>query len=134
MAAYLAAQAGPTDHPPAEAGAAMADSPGAAIFAGACAGCHGAASPMTANGAPSLALGSAIRATDPGNALQVVLNGIRPEPYRAGPQMPGFKTILRDDQLIELATYLRARFAPGRPAWTDLQGAIRHIRTEGNAS
>jgi nicotinate dehydrogenase subunit B len=134
IAAYLAAQAGPADHPPAEAAAAMADSPGAAIFAGACASCHGAASPMTANGAPSLALGSAIQATDPGNVLQVVLNGIRPEPYRAGPQMPGFKTILRDAQLVELATYLRARFAPGRPAWTDLQGAIRHIRTEGNAS
>ena len=134
MAAYLAAHAGPADHPPAEAAAAMADSPGAAIFAGACASCHGAASPMTANGAPSLALGSAIQASDPGNALQVVLNGIRPEYYRAGPQMPGFKTILRDDQLVELATYLRARFAPDQPAWTDLQDAIRHIRTEGSAS
>jgi mono/diheme cytochrome c family protein len=134
IAVYLASQAGPVGPAPAEAPTAMAGSPGAAIFAGACASCHGSASPMTANGAPSLRLGSVLRGDDPGNALRVILGGIRPEPFRAGPLMPAFGAILKDDQLAELAAYLRARFAPDRPPWTGLPDAIRHIRTEGSAT
>jgi len=134
IATYLASMAGPAEQPPALGNSVMADSAGAAIFAGACSSCHGAAAPMTANGAPSLALSSTVQSSDPGNLLHVVLGGIRPEHYRAGPQMPAFGAILRDDQLVELATYLRAHFAPDQPAWTGLPDVLHRVRTEGNAS
>jgi mono/diheme cytochrome c family protein len=130
MAAYLATKTGPVGTPPSESASAMADAPGAAIFAGACASCHGPSSPMTSNGAPSLALSSAVQSNSPDNALRIILGGIPPEPYRAGPQMPGFAPMLRDSQLADLASYLRGRFAPGDPAWTGLPDAIHRIRTE----
>jgi mono/diheme cytochrome c family protein len=130
MAAYLATKTKPAGTQPHENATAMADAPGAVIFAGACASCHGPASPMASNGAPSLAFSSAVQANSPNNALRIILGGIQPETYHVGPQMPGFAPMLRDSQLADLASYLRARFAPNEPAWTALPDAIHRIRTE----
>ena len=107
----------------------LAGSAGAAIFAGACAGCHGAGAPMMLGGRPSLALGSSVTAAGPRNAIQVVLWGIQPLAGESGPWMPGFAASLTDAQVASVLGYLRARFAD-QSAWTDLEAATRHIRED----
>nr|GEU28220.1 hypothetical protein [Tanacetum cinerariifolium] len=58
-------------------GSAAAISQGRQLFAGACAGCHGAAAPMmAAGGRPSLALSGAVTGARPDNLIQTVLNGL----------------------------------------------------------
>ena len=133
MATYVASFAGPPAPQPADNPDA-ANLPGAAIFAGACASCHGPAAPMMQEGGASLGYSAAVAADDPGNLLRVLLRGIRPEQYRAGPQMPAFATMLTDAQVADVAAYLRVRFAPGRPAWPGLAEAAHTVRSEGNAS
>ncbi len=108
---------------------ALADSDGAAIFAGACAGCHGAGAPMMLGGRPSLALGSSVTAPTPRNATQVILYGLQPGPGERGPWMPGFAGSLTDAQVAAVLTYLRARFAD-RPAWSGIEADIHQIRQD----
>jgi nicotinate dehydrogenase subunit B len=43
--------------------------------------------------------------------------------------MPGFKDSLTAEQVAELVSYLRQRFAPDKPAWTGLSEAIARVRT-----
>ncbi len=140
MAAYIASMTGAADPvreqqvaahvaaaqtPP----AALAGSEGAAIFAGACAGCHGAGAPMMLGGRPSLALGSSVTAATPRNATQVILYGLQPGPGERGPWMPGFAGSLTDAQVAAVLTYLRARFAD-RPAWPVGEADVRQIRQD----
>ena len=77
MATYVASFAGSPAAPPADNPDA-ANLPGAAIFAGACASCHGPAAPMMQEGGASLGYSAAVQADDPGNLLRVMLRGIRP--------------------------------------------------------
>ena len=109
--------------------AALASTAGATIFAGACAGCHGAGAPMMLGGRPSLALGSSVTAPTPRNATQVILNGLQPQPGEGGPWMPGFAGSLTDGQVAAVLTYLRARFAD-RPAWTGVEASVHDIRQD----
>ena len=102
---------------------------GAAIFAGACAGCHGAGAPMMLNGRPSLALGSSVTAATARNATQTILYGLQPGPGERGPWMPGFAASLTDTQIAALLGYLRGRFTD-RPAWPDLPDSVHRIRLE----
>ena len=115
------------DAHPAPAG--LQASEGAVIFAGACAGCHGAGAPMMLNGQPSLALGSSVTAPSPRNAVQTILYGLQPGPAERGPWMPGFAATLTDTQLAAVLRYLRARFTD-RPAWPDLDTHVKHIRQD----
>ncbi len=134
MATYIASFAGPAAAPPREDAGPAAGLPGAATFAGACNACHGPAAPMMQAGAAALGYSGAVQAATPDNVLRVILWGIQPEQYRAGPQMPGYGTILTDAQVAEAAAYLRARYAPGRPAWTGVTELVKRIRTEGAPS
>jgi mono/diheme cytochrome c family protein len=124
-AQQVAARAAAAQIPPAS----LADTEGAVIFAGACAGCHGAGAPMMLDGRPSLALGSSVTAATSRNAAQVILYGLQPLPGERGPWMPGFASSLTDAQLAAVLSYLRARFAD-RPAWTGLEPAIRQLRQD----
>ena len=108
---------------------ALASTEGAAIFAGACAGCHGAGAPMMLGGRPSLALGSSVTAPTPRNATQVILNGLQPQPGERGAWMPGFAGSLTDSQIAAVLAYLRARFAD-RPAWTEIEPQVHQIRQD----
>ena len=114
------------EHP---APASLQTSEGAVIFAGACAGCHGAGAPMMLNGRPSLALGSSVTAPTPRNATQTILYGLQPGAGERGPWMPGFAGSLTDTQLAAVLDYLRARFTD-RPAWSDLGDQVKHIRQD----
>ena len=138
MAAYIASMTGAPDPAREQAVAAhaaaaqtppvaLADTEGAMIFAGACAGCHGTGAPMMLGGRPSLALGSSVTAPTPRNATQTILYGLQPQAGERGPWMPGFAGSLTDAQVASVLAYLRARFAD-RPAWTDLEAGVHQIR------
>lgn len=87
---------------------------------------------MQRAGAPSLALGTAVNAPTPRDAIQTILHGI---PWREGaaqPYMPGFAPALSDAQVTGLVRYLRARYSD-RPAWTGIAAWVRRLRRQGGA-
>jgi mono/diheme cytochrome c family protein len=143
MAVYIASMTDPAGHGAADptreqqvaakVAAAQAAPPqqgeGAAIFAGACAGCHGAGAPMMLNGRPSLALGSSVTAPTARNATQTILYGLQPGPGERGPWMPPFAASLTDAQIAAVLGYLRGRFTD-RPAWPGLNDSVHRIRLE----
>jgi mono/diheme cytochrome c family protein len=103
---------------------------GAALFAGACAGCHSAAAPMMAtSGRPSLALSSAVTGDRPDNLIQVVLNGIPWSHPGQDTFMPPFAASLTDAQIASIAAYVRADIGK-RPAWPDVEQRATKIRKE----
>jgi mono/diheme cytochrome c family protein len=125
MAVYVASLMPKSE--PAPLPAHSGDLQAAALFSGACGGCHGADAPMTRSGAPSLALSSAVNASTPRSAIQIILNGIPWREGRAAPYMPSFASALTDAQVADLAAYLRATYS-GLPAWTDLPADVAKIR------
>jgi nicotinate dehydrogenase subunit B len=102
---------------------------GAQLYEGACAVCHEPGrGPALFGVRPSLALATAIHADSPETLLRVTLTGARAEGLGELGAMPAFRHHLDDDQIAELARYLRARFAPDRPAWDDLKAATARLR------
>lgn len=104
---------------------------GERIFNGACATCHTGKTILL-----SLALNSNLHADTPDNILQVILNGVDAPAIlakttgREAPEvmsMPAFSDTLNEAQIKDLAAYLRARFAPDKPAWTDTASAIQRV-------
>jgi mono/diheme cytochrome c family protein len=98
---------------------------GAALFVGACEGCHATGAPMMKQGRPALSQVGAIQEDDPRNTLQAILQGI--EPPARGPFMPPFADSLNDQEIADLAAYLRARYST-RPQWQKLQRAVAKAR------
>ncbi len=135
MAAYLASfnDALPPDEAEAKAQAAAAGVPvpagfsaAARLYDGACATCHeaGRGAVLAGAGQP-LGLHTSLHAERPDTFLRAVLAGIeRP----ADGAMPGFAATLDDRQIAELAAYVRARFAPGRPPWQDVAETAARLR------
>ncbi len=136
MATYLASLSEPLPETEAEAVAARieqqtaraanpATSPIARLYEGACAACHetGRAAPLV-NAGPMLGLSSKLHAATPANLVNMLLEGGQ---HGIG-SMPSFATALDDRQLMELATYLRERFAPDKPAWSGIEDAIARAR------
>ncbi|MBP2293658.1 cytochrome c [Azospirillum rugosum] len=104
---------------------------GAALFAGACAGCHGDGAPMVAQGRPPLSHVDAVQADDPRNAVQAILQGLKPSSGGAGPYMPPFRDNLTDAQVAQIAAYVRTRFSE-KPAWPKLADAVAEAKREGS--
>jgi mono/diheme cytochrome c family protein len=102
---------------------------GATLFAGACAGCHGAGAPMLGQGRPSLGLASNLRDDDPTSAIQAVLRGIEPPVAERGPKMPAFADSLTDAQVAAVVAYARAYYTD-RPAWNELEKTVLDARME----
>jgi nicotinate dehydrogenase subunit B len=108
-----------------------ASSIGARLYLGACAACHEVGGLPLFGSRPSLALNSNLHGAAPDNLIQVILHGVtRPAASDLG-YMPAFKDHLGDEQVAELVTYLRKQFAPDKPAWTDIPGAISRISRAG---
>jgi nicotinate dehydrogenase subunit B len=104
---------------------------GARIYDGACAVCHEPGQGLDMFGVkPSLALNSAIHAGKSDTVLRVILDGARPEGLGELGAMPAFRHHLDDAQIADLVAFLRARFAPDKPAWTGLREASARLRTE----
>lgn len=133
IADYIAAQqasAPPAPRRPAAAAPVKpaADAqPGAVLFAGACARCHGDGAAMLPPHGIDLAMSTAVDAADPRDAILIVLDGIRQPDTQAGPFMPGFAGIFSDAQTAALLAYVRARYTAG-PAWPGLAGTVRRLR------
>lgn len=106
---------------------AAATGPGAAIYAGACAGCHGEAGRAPLEPALNLSLSTSVRAASPNNLVRVVFGGIRQADNEPGPHMPGFATALTDKQTSDLIDYVRSSFTD-RPAFSGVDVAIRKAR------
>jgi nicotinate dehydrogenase subunit B len=101
---------------------------GQRFYEGACAVCHEVGGPPLFGSRPSLALNSNLHATTPDNLIQVILHGIT-EPVSSDlGYMPAFADHMSDDQIADLVSYLRQRFASDKPAWADLSMRVNLLR------
>lgn len=144
VAHYLASFRQPVDGPAAAlmaraqvASAAAAEStlqgPAQRMFASACGACHhDGDGPRVLGANVPLALNTNLHSDRPDNVIRVILEGVQePVSDRVG-FMKGFADHFDDDQLADLVRYMRARFAPGKRAWEDLDAKVREIRRESN--
>ncbi|MET0443076.1 MAG: c-type cytochrome, partial [Pseudorhodoplanes sp.] len=94
---------------------------GARIFDGACAACHGSDSRIA-----SLALNTNLHATTPNNVIAAIHQGI-PLPVGTPDEtmaMPAFAGSLDGQSTAALVRYLRARFAPDKAPWQNVDTAV----------
>ncbi len=82
---------------------------------------------------PLMGLNTSVSHANPDNLLHVLQNGIAQPATAALGTMPGFRDAFDDRQMAELAAYIRKRYAPGEPAWRDLEAASARIRAQGAA-
>ena len=102
---------------------------GQRLFSGACSACHhDGDGPQLLGVNPPLALNSNLHSTKPDNLINIVLNGLRDPATQDIGFMPAFKYALSDSQIAELAGYMRSRYAPAEPAWTNLPADIARLR------
>ncbi len=133
IAAYVASlMPKPQALPRAATAASVVDAAAAAMFDGACGGCHADIAPMTRDGAPPLSLATAVNAPTPQGVIAVILHGLPWREGKAAPYMPEFASALTDAQLASLVGFLRARYSD-QPAWTDLAPAIPKARQDGGS-
>jgi nicotinate dehydrogenase subunit B len=133
MAEYLASfsPAGATGARPAPMSPVQAALPTAAQrqFDDACGACHHAGDGPAVFGLNlPLASSSKLHSARPDNLLHVMLDGIREPSSAAGGWMPGFRHALDDAQIADIAAVLRQRYAPGLPAWVDLEAQVARVR------
>ena len=106
---------------------------GGQIFRGACAQCHEPDGPTLFGVRPPLALNTGVHAERPDNLIRVVLDGLM-EPARPDlGTMPAFGRVYSDRQMAELLRYIRARFAPEAPPWSDLEATVARVRAASEA-
>lgn len=132
IATYVASTLGPAtagrdDIKPAADAASLASHPGAAIYAGACAQCHGEAGRSPVIHALDLATSSTLRLPQPDNAIRIIRAGVRPVATRDGSSMPPFGDVFTDEQMTSLLEYLRLRFIGGSQ-WTGIADAVQRTR------
>ena len=115
----------------ATASAARISPRGERLFNGACATCHTGNTILS-----SLALNSNLHADTPDNLIQAILNGVEAPAIlaqttgREAPEvmsMPAFRQTMNEGQIKDLADYLRARFAPDKPTWTETAKAMQRV-------
>ena len=102
---------------------------GQRLFSGACSACHhDGDGPKLLGVNPPLALNSNLHSARPDNLINIILNGVREPVTQDIGYMPAFKYALSDAQIAELATYMRSRYAPGKPVWRNLPADIGRLR------
>ncbi|MES2990372.1 MAG: molybdopterin cofactor-binding domain-containing protein [Pseudomonadota bacterium] len=103
--------------------------PAQRLFTTACGACHHDGSgPQLLGRNIALALNTNLHSDAPDNLLRVILEGIREPATREIGFMPAFRDNLDDNQIAQLAAYMRQRFAPDKPAWSDLAAASARVR------
>ncbi len=99
------------------------------LFTAACGSCHhDGAGPMSFGVNLPLALNSNLHSSSPDNLVQVILDGVREPAGGAIGFMPAFRHSLSDEQIARIAGYMRQRYAPGKPAWTDVERTVARLR------
>jgi nicotinate dehydrogenase subunit B len=103
---------------------------GQRLFSGACASCHhDGDGPRLLGVNTPLALNSNLHSSRPDNLIRNILDGIRTPASAEIGFMPAFRHSLSDEQITALASYMRSRYAPGQPAWPDLQQTVSRLRS-----
>ncbi|MEO8311471.1 MAG: cytochrome c [Caldimonas sp.] len=126
MATYLSSLSPGGTTPPRAAEAATAsagNAPGAKLYADHCAACHGERGEGVPGAYPALAGNRAVAITPPANMVHIVLRGGFPPTTPGNPRpygMPPFATVLSDQQVGELLTYLRAAWGHAAPGVSTL--------------
>ncbi|OXC75337.1 c-type cytochrome [Caballeronia sordidicola] len=106
---------------------------GALLFAASCAQCHGAAAPMQSIGErPTLAFSTAVNAATPRNSAQMILSGNGWYGEDSMNYMPAFSEVYSDQQIADLASYIRAAYSQRGP-WTDVGDTVAKVRKENDA-
>ncbi|SAK77109.1 gluconate 2-dehydrogenase (acceptor) [Caballeronia hypogeia] len=85
--------------------------PGSNLYLDSCAGCHGAEGQGKPHVAVAMDGNSTLRLADPRNLIVSMLDGIEAQPFagvEAMQSMPGFAATYSDEQIAQLANYLRA--------------------------
>jgi nicotinate dehydrogenase subunit B len=104
---------------------------GERIYQNACAVCHEAnAGPTLFGVKPLLDVNTNLHADKPDNLVQVIMHGIQTPSNDDLGYMPGFKDSLDNEQVQDLISYLRARFAPREPDWGDSRNVIDRVRSQ----
>jgi nicotinate dehydrogenase subunit B len=101
---------------------------GARLFEGACASCHDPQLGSLAGARPSLALNTNLHSATPRNAIRAVLDGVNVPGLAHRGAMPSFRSSFDDRQIADLLGYVQARFAPDRPAWSELSETAAGLR------
>jgi mono/diheme cytochrome c family protein len=109
---YLLGDTPPAPQPlPAVSADGAALAAGRSVYLAVCAGCHGLAGEGKPHVAVAMNGNSTLRQADPHNLLVAMLDGIDTQKF-AGVEnmqaMPGFSSTLSDEDLAQLANYLRA--------------------------
>lgn len=105
--------------------------PSQRLFETSCAACHHDGDGPTVLGLNRpLALSSKLSSDRPDNLIRTILEGVREPATQGIGFMQGFGDVLSDTQIAELSIYLRARYAPQAPAWTDLPSEVARVRRE----
>ncbi|KXV02516.1 cytochrome C [Caballeronia megalochromosomata] len=106
---------------------------GKRIFDAACAVCHAQSGGVGNFGVrPLLSLNTSVSDKSPENLLHVILHGIDAPATDELGYMPGFKDSFDDEQIAELAAYIRAEFAPQEAPWGGVVDASAKIRGLGH--
>jgi mono/diheme cytochrome c family protein len=100
---------------------------GASLYLDHCAGCHQAGGRGMPGIFPPLAGNGVVLASDPADILKVVLHGIPPQGKYV--PMPAFASLLSDQQVADLANYLRTSWGNAAAPNTTAAMATR-IRTQ----
>lgn len=102
--------------------------PGAGVYAGFCARCHGAQGNGVPHHGPPLAGNSAVLAADPTSAIRIVVEGARPAPGTHGPvqRMPAMRGALTSSEIAAVVSYVRG--ARGNRAAPVSEQDVRRLR------
>jgi mono/diheme cytochrome c family protein len=87
--------------------------PGRIVYVEACAGCHGMQGEGIPNVAPAMKGNTTLALDDPRNLLSAILNGVPTETFTGNQRMyamPPFAHALSDEQIADLATWIRAEW------------------------
>jgi nicotinate dehydrogenase subunit B len=101
------------------------------LFSSACGACHHEGNgPMYFGQNLPLALNTNLHSSRPDNLLRSILDGIRVTGGSDNGFMPAFRDALDDRQIARLAAYMRRRFAPDKPAWTNVEASVARLRAD----
>nr|WP_300310676.1 cytochrome c [Halomonas sp.] len=83
---------------------------------------------------PELALNTAVTGPNPSTLIQAILNGVNKPHGHPDIFMPGYASSLTDEDIAAIAAYLHETYATPigaiSPAWADLAGTTKALRTE----
>ena len=101
---------------------------GAALYVAACASCHTNSNGQINALRPELGLSGSLVAPNADNLVQVILYGINRQDGLPGLMMPGFANALSNDDIAQLAAYLRSSRSNAAP-WPELESKIAALRS-----